>query len=94
MRSYNYKKIDDLVQPLIQMMQTEYPSNAQLVIDSNSATIQYVHKDLIFLETSLKPKPDDRNALEGVLTDALRAVGLQYAPDVGADDLAGGDGDG
>ena len=87
MKFYDYKKIDDLVQPLIQMMQAEYPSNAQLVIDSNSATIQYVHKDLIFLETSLKPKTDDRNVLAGALAAAL---GIQRKQNADKVDSSGG----
>ena len=71
MKFYDYKKIDEMVQPLIKMMQTEYPNNAQMIIDSNSAKIQYVHQDLILLESSLMPKKDAPNALASAMAAAM-----------------------
>ena len=91
MKFYNYKKIDDLVQPLIKMMQVEYPNNAQLVIDSNSAKIQYVHQDLILLESSLMPQKEAPNALASALATSL---GVKYNPNSATDNSDGGNGDG
>lgn len=74
MKRYNYGQIDELVQPLIKMMQIEYPNDAQIVVDSNSARIQYVHGDIIFLDSSLKPKMDSENPLADALEKALRKM--------------------
>lgn len=76
MKFYNYKKIDEMVQPLIKMMQKEYPNDAQLTIDSNSAKIQYVHEELMFLESSLMPNKGDENGLKEVFFKALGRIGI------------------
>lgn len=76
MKFYDYKKIDKMVQPLIKMMQTEYPNDAQMIIDSNSAKIQYVHEELMFLESSLMPHKGDENGLKDIFLEVLERRGI------------------
>lgn len=46
MKSYNYQRISDLITPLMDMMREEYPKNAELVITSDFAKIQYTLTDM------------------------------------------------
>lgn len=80
MKFYNYEKIDEMIQPLIEMMQKEYPNDAQLIIDSSSATIQYVHKDIIFLESSLKPDINSENPVADALSKACGLASMLAGP--------------
>ena len=49
MRTNNWEKINELIQPLMKVMQQDYPNDAQLVITSNFAKIEYIHTDMNFL---------------------------------------------
>lgn len=49
METYNWEKINELIQPIMKVMQKEYPHNAQLVITKNFAKIEYVHTDMNFV---------------------------------------------
>ena len=94
MKNYNYQRIDEMVQPLIEMMRAEYPNDAQLVIDSNSAKIQYVHTDMIFLETSLKPKNGGCKELTETIPGLYDGVKDLIASLTGSAVPNGGGGDG
>jgi hypothetical protein len=49
MRSYSWQKINEMVQPLMQMMEADYPIDAQLVITAGFAKIEFVHEDMNFM---------------------------------------------
>lgn len=54
MKQYSYEQIDEHIQWLIKMMNTEYPNNYELIIDSNSGTIRSTQANLVFLRQDLK----------------------------------------
>ena len=92
-KSYNYQRIDEMVQPLIEMMRAEYPNDARLVIDSNSAQIQYVHTDMTFLETSLKPENAESEKLAKAVSEFYSKAREFVVPQNGFK-IDGGGGDG
>lgn len=53
MKEYNFEKIDKMVQPLMEMMQKEYPNDAVLIIEPYFARIEYRHGELIFKSDSI-----------------------------------------
>lgn len=48
MKNYNYEKINELIQPLMDMMREEFPNGFKLIIDGNFAEIKYEHTEMIF----------------------------------------------
>lgn len=48
MKAYNYEKINNLIQPLMKMLQEEYPNGYRLIIEPNFARIQHISDELIF----------------------------------------------
>lgn len=49
MKNYDYKKIQELVDPIMEMMKEEYPNNTKVVITSFGAEIIYEHTEMTFL---------------------------------------------
>ena len=49
MKNYNYEEINKLIQPLMKMMQEEFPNGFLLIIKPNYAEIVYEHREMNFL---------------------------------------------
>lgn len=66
MRKFSRIEIEKLIKPLFEVMQSDYPNDAQLVITSHSATIEYMHTDMVFLTNydaprkTAEPVPSER----------------------------------
>lgn len=54
MKKYNYEKIDNLLQPIMTMMQEEFPNNCKLIIEPHFARIIYEHDQMIFQSEKAK----------------------------------------
>lgn len=54
MKKYNYAQINEHIQWLVKMMETEYPNNYELIIDSIGGTIRSTQTELTFLKQDLK----------------------------------------
>ena len=54
MNNYNYEKIDRLLQPLMKMMQEEFPNNCKLIIKPHFAQIIYEHDEMTFSSDEMK----------------------------------------
>ena len=54
MNKYNREKIDKLLQPLMTMMQEEFPNNCKLVIEPYFSQIIYEHQEMIFPSDEMK----------------------------------------
>ena len=48
MKQYSYDKICKMLEPIMDMMKTEYPNDAVLIVQSDFANISYIHKDMCF----------------------------------------------
>lgn len=57
MKNYNYEKIDKLIQPLMTMMQEEYPNGFKLIIEPHFARIVYEHDEMLFKSEEMKNTP-------------------------------------
>lgn len=53
MKKYSYETIDELVQPVMEMMREEFPNDCVLVIDAKSAQLEYRHGCMTFLNRPL-----------------------------------------
>lgn len=67
MRTYCYERIDKNIQELMQILATDYPNNAELVITPTYAAIRYMHIDMNF---TAKRKGDDVEQTNGGEADA------------------------
>lgn len=54
MKNYNRDKIDKMLQPLMTMMQEEFPNNCKLIIEPHFARIVYNHEEMIFQSDEMK----------------------------------------
>lgn len=54
MNKYNRDKIDKMLQPLMTMMQEEFPNNCKLIIEPYFARIVYEHDEMIFSSDETK----------------------------------------
>lgn len=54
MRNYNRDKVDKMLQPLMTMMQEEFPNNCKLIIEPYFARIVYEHDEMIFSSDEMK----------------------------------------
>ncbi len=54
MYKYNRAQIDELLQPLMTMMQEEFPNNCKLIVEPYFARIVYEHDDMIFQSDEMK----------------------------------------
>ena len=48
MRKYSHNRIQELIQPLMDMMKEDYPNNAELIITPDFAMINYLLNDMTF----------------------------------------------
>lgn len=54
MKKYNYEKIDKMIQPIMDMMNEEFPNDCKLIIDRDFAKIVFEHDYLIFESDRIK----------------------------------------
>lgn len=54
MKNYDFNKIDKLVQPLMTMLQEEFPNSCKLIIEPHFARIVYEHDEMIFQSDKMK----------------------------------------
>ncbi len=54
MTNYNYEKIDELLQPLMKMMQDEFPNNCKLIVEPYFSQIVYEHTEMTFPSEEMK----------------------------------------
>ena len=66
MKHYNRDKIDKLLQPLMTMMQEEFPNNCKLIIEPYFARIVYEHDEMIFQSDEMKKPLGETFVGEGI----------------------------
>lgn len=66
MRNYNRNKIDEMLQPLMTMMQEEFPNNCKLIIEPHFARIVYEHDEMIFSSEEMKKPLGETFVGEGI----------------------------
>ena len=54
MRKYNRDTIDKMLQPLMTMMQEEFPNNCKLIVEPYFARIVYEHDEMILQSDEMK----------------------------------------
>ena len=54
MINYNRDKIDKMLQPLMTMMQEEFPNNCKLIVEPYFARIVYEYDEMIFQSDEMK----------------------------------------
>ena len=81
MRNYNRDKIDKMLQPLMTMMQEEFPNNCKLIIEPYFARIVYNHDEMIFQSKDVKNtienfqvSADLKNLIKQKIDDAVSGV--------------------
>lgn len=78
MQKYNYNSIDKMVQPIMEMMQEEFPNNCKFVISPHFATIVYEHDEMIFQSEEARDHfsemiGDDAKKILQVTADAVKS---------------------
>ena len=84
MKKYDFNKIDKLIQPLMMMMQEEFPNNCKLIIEQNFAKIVYNHDEMIFQSKNVKNtienfqvSDDLKNLINKKISDAVNGIAEQ-----------------
>lgn len=54
MKNYNHQKIDELLQPLMKMMQEEFPNNCKLIVEPYFAQIVHENTEMSFKSNEMK----------------------------------------
>lgn len=54
MKKYDYAKLEELLQPVMDMMMEEFPNDCKLIIDRNFSTITFEHKYLTIPRKEIK----------------------------------------
>lgn len=73
MKNYDFNKIDKLLQPLMTMMQEEFPNNCKLIIEPHFARIVYNHDEMIFRSDKMK-KPLGETFVGESINDFIRTM--------------------
>lgn len=68
MKKYTHTDIDKLLQPLMTMMQEEYPNGFKLIIEPHFARVVYEHDEMLFQSDEIK----NRFALNTTVKDGLK----------------------
>lgn len=66
MKNYDFNKIDKMLQPLMTMMQEEFPNNCKLIVEPYFARIVYEHDEMIFQSDEMKKPLGETFAGEGI----------------------------
>ena len=84
MRKYNRDKIDKMLQPLMTMMQEEFPNNCKLIIEPYFARIVYEHDEMIFQSNETKKtienfqvSDDLKDLINKKISDAVSGIAEQ-----------------
>jgi hypothetical protein len=90
MRNYDFNKIDKLLQPLMAMMQEEFPNNCKLIIEPYFSRIVYNHDEMIFQSDEIKKNftykiPISENAKEfsKTINDVFRKDAVTHTDCIG-----------
>lgn len=73
MNKYNRDKIDKMLQPLMTMMQEEFPNNCKLIIEPYFARIVYEHDEMIFSSDEME-KPLGETFVGGGIKDFNKKI--------------------
>lgn len=73
MRKYNRDTIDKMLQPLMTMMQEEFPNNCKLIIEPHFARIVHEHDEMIFSSDEMK-KPLSETVFANGINDFMEIV--------------------
>ena len=73
MENYDFNKIDKLLQPLMTMMQEEFPNNCKLIIEPHFARIVYEHDEMIFQSDEMK-KPLGETFVGDGINDFIKTM--------------------
>lgn len=73
MTKYNKDKIDKMLQPIMTMMQEEFPNNCKLIIEPYFARIVYEHDEMIFQSDEMK-KPLNETVFADGINDFMETV--------------------
>ena len=73
MKKYNKDKIDKMLQPLMTMMQEEFPNNCKLIVEPYFARIVYEHDEMIFQSDEMK-KPLSETVFADGINDFMETV--------------------
>ena len=81
MKNYDFNKIDKMIQPLMKMMQEEFPNNCKLIIEPHFARIVYNHDEMIFQSDETKKtignfqvSDDLKNLINKKISDAVSEI--------------------
>ena len=81
MKNYDFNKIDKMIQPLMTMMQEEFPNNCKLIIEPHFARIVYNHDEMIFQSNETKKtienfqvSDDLKNLINKKISDAVSGI--------------------
>ena len=84
MKKYDFNKIDKLLQPLMAMMQEEFPNNCKLIIEPYFARIVYEHDEMIFQSKDVKNtienfqvSDDLKDLINKKISDAVSGIAEQ-----------------
>lgn len=73
MNKYNRQQIDDLLQPLMTMMQEEFPNNCKLIVEPYFARIVFEHDYMVIPSDEMK-KPFSETKLANTEDGFLKAI--------------------
>ena len=86
MKKYDFNKINKLLQPLMAMMQEEFPNNCKLIIEPYFARIVYEHDEMIFQSGETKKttgnfqvSDDLKNLINKKISDAVGEIAKNEA---------------
>ena len=54
MKKYDFQKIDELLQPIMEMMREEFPNDCKLIVGTNFSQIVFEHTYLTFQSDEMK----------------------------------------
>lgn len=64
MKNYNHQKIDELLQPIMKMMQEEFPNNCKLIVEPYFSQIVYEHSEMVFPSEEMKKPLGETKPME------------------------------
>lgn len=73
MRNYNRDKIDKMLQPLMTMMQEEFPNNCKIIVEPYFSRIVYEHDEMIFQSDEMK-KPLSETVFADGINDFMKTI--------------------
>ena len=73
MKNYNHQKIDELLQPLMKMMQEEFPNGFKLIVEPYFSQIVYEHSEMVFPSDEMK-KPLGATEPMKVFAETMKKV--------------------